>query len=411
MSAETNETPDVHIIDCDAHLTEPPDLWSARVPARMADKMPVLKTVDGHTAWYLGEEVWASLGGNTIQTGGKKVRGEIRIQPWEIIDKSSWSVTERLDLLDKSGIWAQILYPNGIGFASNHVFAIDDTEQRTTVLQVYNDFLAEVQNDSDGRLFPQALLPIWDMNFTVKEMTRLIDKGIRGFTLSDKPEMIGLPELSDTYFDPMWDVFNESGAVANFHIGAGRSREEVQSMRNPERAIKGPNGAAVSSAWRSLSRRRQFLVSSAQGGLSNIRIITNLCVSNIFDRFPKLKVVSAESGIGWIPFLLESLEFLYDEMIVGDEERLYAKHRPTDYFREHIYVMFWYEELAPRKLLDEIGTKNILVETDIPHPSCLFPGPVEHFTRVLSGQDPTVVRDILQDNAATLYKLDLPSAG
>ena len=64
------------------------------------------------------------------------------------------------------GIHAQVLYPNGIGFASNHVFAIEDIEQRTAVLQTYNDFLVDMQHESGDRLLPQALLPIWDMDLT-----------------------------------------------------------------------------------------------------------------------------------------------------------------------------------------------------------------------------------------------------
>ena len=85
---------------------------------------------------------------------------------------------ERLELHGRA--WAstrQILYPNGIGFASNHIFAIEDEAQRTAVLQTYNDFLVDLQEESGDRLLPQAMLPIWDMDLTIKEMTRLLDEG------------------------------------------------------------------------------------------------------------------------------------------------------------------------------------------------------------------------------------------
>src|SRR3954464_3724177 len=175
---------DVKIIDCDAHFTEPPNLWTSRAPASMAGRMPVQRTVDGRTAWYLNDEVWASIGGNTIQTGHNKVLGSHVVQPFEAVDQSAWAAKERVELLDLMGIYAQVLYPNGIGFAANHVFAIEDDQQRAAVLRTYNDFLVDVQQESNGRLFPQALLPIWDMDFTIREMNRLIDKGITGFTLS-----------------------------------------------------------------------------------------------------------------------------------------------------------------------------------------------------------------------------------
>ena len=97
------------------------------------------------------------------------------MQPYELIDRSAVRRQRTARAARSVGIYAQILYPNGIGFASNHVFAIEDIELRTAVLQIYNDFLCDVQAESNGRLFPQGLLPIWDMDLTIKEITRLAD--------------------------------------------------------------------------------------------------------------------------------------------------------------------------------------------------------------------------------------------
>ena len=66
----------------------------------------------------------------------------------------------------------------------------------------------------------------------------------------------------------------------------------------------------------------------------------------MFDRYPKLKIVSAESGIGWIPFVLEALEFQFDEMVTEADELSHSKRRPSEYFRDHISVMFWFEKRA-----------------------------------------------------------------
>ena len=401
---------DIQIIDCDAHFTEPADLWTSRVAATLGRRMPVQRTIDGRTSWYLGDRVWASIGGNTIQTGHRKVLGSHVTQPFDTIDRAAWSVKERLALLDEIGIWAQVLYPNGIGFASNHVFAIEDHVLRTAVLQIYNDFLVDVQTESDGRLFPQALLPIWDMDLTVKEMSRLLHKGITGFTLSDKPEMIGLPELGQSYFDPMWDLLNDSGAVANFHIGAGARREELEALRGSGKPAGGPNGSPVPAAWTTFGAQRRLAAGASQMFMSNVRIVVNLCMSNLFDRFPELKVVSAESGIGWVPFLLESLDFQFDEMVTNHDEVVYAQRRPSEYFRDHMYVMFWFEKIAAAKLIEDIGVNNVLVETDIPHPTCLYPGPREHFERVMAGHSSYLIKRVMQENAAELYRIAVPTA-
>jgi uncharacterized protein len=413
---DPNVPVDVKIIDCDAHWTEPADLWSARVPDSLKDQVPYQDTVDGQTGWYLNGEVWASTGGNTITSDRKKVTGSHMLQPFASIDISAWAVKERLEIMDEMGIHAQILYPNGLGFSSNHLFAIEDPAQRMLILSLYNDHLMEVQLQSNNRLFPQGVLPIWDMDLTVKEMTRLADQGMRGFTLSDKPELLGLAELPEPYFDPMWDLFNETGAVANFHIGSGMRREDVEALRDStsievklgeQPAVPTEIPKVASSTWRMFGPQRKLAVYSSQNYMSNVRIIVNLCNSNLFDRFPNVKIVSAESGIGWVPFILEAMEYQYDEMFTLPDEIGLAKRRPAEYFRDHLYVMFWFEKSAPAKLIHEIGVNNVLVETDIPHPTCLYPTPKEHFARVMANLDDHTQRRILQDNASELYKIPL----
>ena len=415
----SNALDNLQIVDCDAHFTEPPDLWTSRSAASTKARMPVQKTIDGRTGWYIDDELWASTGGNTIATGGIKTLGSICIHPFEDIDSSAWDVTERLKLLDVMGVAAQIIYPNAVGFSSNHIFAIADERFRTNILQIYNDFLMDVQEESKGRLFPQALLPIWDMDLTIKEMARLLDRGATGFTFSDKPELLGLPELPEPYFAPMWDLLNETGAVANFHVGSGR-RTEMDKDVMVARGLRVPADDEVSTTlpvptvaepyWRSFELQRRLVIAASLGFMSNARIIANLCMGNLFDRYPHLKIVSAESGIGWVPFILETLEYHLDEMVTDPHEKSLQERRPTEYFRDHIYATFWYERIGPSRLLDLIGVDNVLVETDIPHPTCLYPGTREHFEKVLSGVAPDVRRKILQDNAVGLYGLSLPSA-
>jgi uncharacterized protein len=405
-------------IDCDAHWTEPPDLWSSRVSQADQERVPRLeRDEDGRVSWFLNGEIWASTGANVIQNPREKVRGGHIMADFEQIDRSAWSVPERLGLMDDIGVHTQIIYPNGVGFASNHMFAIEDIDQRTLVLQTYNDFFTDLQKDSKGRLLPQAMLPVWDMDLTQREIRRMLDAGIRGFTLSDKPELIGLPELWEPYFDPMWAMLNEAGAVANFHIGSGNTKETTDRSRGVKEAVRAPRPSgpvkplagymAVSPTWTEFGKQRTLALAATQAFMSNVRIIANLCMSNLFDRYPNLKIVSAESGIGWIPFLLEALEYQLDEMVSETDEVAHAQRRPAEYFRDHIYAMFWFERSGPEQLIEDIGSRNIVVETDVPHSTCLYPGPLEHFQKVLAKVPTTQVRQILLENAAELYSIAL----
>jgi uncharacterized protein len=402
---------DIRIVDCDAHITEPPDLWVSRAPASLKDKVPQQRTVDGLSAWYLEDHLWSGIGGNTIRTGQQKVIGEHIVQPFADVDESAWDTAERLKLMDAMGVWAQIIYPNGVGFSSNHIFAIEDEAQRTAVLQLYNDFLVDTQEASNQRLFPQAMLPIWDMELTIKEMQRLLDKGITGFTLSDRPELLDLPELDQPYFAPMWTLANESGAVMNFHIGAGgvRARSAGGGLtagdRTFEQAMRGHMVGRSELYWSSFGHQRALAILATQMYMSNARIIVNLCMGNLFDRYPQLKIVSAESGIGWIPFILEAMEYQLDEMVTLPEERALQQRRPTEYFRDHIYVTFWFETVGPAKLIEDVGVKNVLIETDVPHPTCLYPGAREHFAAAMAAVDPAIRKRVLEDNAVEAYNL------
>ena len=81
---------------------------------------------------------------------------------------------------------------------------------------------------------------------------------------------------------------------------------------------------------------------------------------------------------------------------------------PSEYFRRQVYGCFWFEKTAPMKLVDVIGEDNLLFETDFPHPTCLYPNVKEHLAEVTADWSDTTRRKILQDNAAALYRIDLP---
>ena len=351
------------------------------------------------TSWFLEGQYWTGLGGHTIAKGQTKTLGTLCL-PYEDIDESAWSVKGRLELMDKQGVYAAVLYPNSIGFASNALLGIQDIEFRNLCSSIYNDSLVDVQNESGGRLLPQAVLPIWDMDLAIKEMQRLIDAGIRGFTVTDKPQLINLPDLDQEYFAPMWALANEAGSVINFHIGSGFPANM---------GTASPVAAASSDIyWQSFGPQRRLAILATQFYMSNVRIIVNLCMSNLFDRYPNVKVVSAESGIGWVPFALEAMEYQLDEMVTDPSEIAVQSRRPSEYFRSNVYVMSWFERSA-MKVLDDIGVDNVMLMTDIPHPTCLFPNTREYFADVTKDLTPEVRAKIVQDNGARVYGITVPA--
>ena len=122
------------------------------------------------------------------------------------------------------------------------------------------------------------------------------------------------------------------------------------------------------------------------------------------ERYPNLKFVSVESGIGWIPFLLDALDYQCGE--TAPEHLAHLSMKPSEYFRRQFYGCFWFESKTLGPAIDHIGPDQIMFETDIPHPTCLYPHSVER-ERAIQELAPEVQKKILQDNAANLYGIEV----
>jgi predicted TIM-barrel fold metal-dependent hydrolase len=254
---------------------------------------------------------------------------------------------------------------------------------------IFNDAMAEWQEEGGGRLLPQAVIPFWDIDASVKEAIRIKDMGLTGVTMAGEPHMGGLPDLGQKDWDPLYEVLSDLELPIDIHIGSRNFSDHP----------------SYGSAWPSLPERAAKPVRSVQTELSNSRFVSNIVASDILIRWPKLNWVSVESGIGWIPYVLERVDYEYREEFVGTD----APELPPalEMFQKGVYGTFWFEEAGPLALLDRIGADNIMWETDFPHPTSLYPSPVERSEEKLKDLDPTVIRKIMQDNAARLYKIDV----
>ena len=376
------------IIDVDSHLTEPHDLWSRRAPAKYKSRLPRVEKVGEKRVWVVddGIELGGAMPSSVIRKDGQKSRG-VEWMGWQIEDvhAASWDMKARVELLDTLGLYAQVLYPNIAGFGSQNFMKVKDDDLRLACAQVYNDAMAEIQAECAGRLLPMALMPWWNIEQSVAEVARAKQMGLKGIVMCSDPDSIGLPDLGADAWLPFWDAVDDSGLAVNFHIGASETSFNMFGR----------------AAWPSMGWTRRLALGSAALFVENSRVISNLIYSGLLDRCRRLKIVSVESGIGWIPFVLESIDYEWEETGSIQEKKLECK--PSDYFRKHIYGCFWFEKTAPIHLIDVVGEDNVLFETDFPHPTCLYPNVQEHIAEVSRGWSETRKRKILQDNAAALY--------
>ena len=388
-------TAGLRVIDCDTHFTEPPDLWTSRAPASMKDRVLRVQRVDGGDRWVVDEAIdFGPIGSTVIDREGGKVLGKLGLESFADLHEASWNVTARLAFMDRLGIWAQIVYPNAIGFSATQFLRVRDLDLRNLCVRLYNDAIAEWQAESRGRLFPQALLPFWDIPLAVEEARRAVeDLHLTGFAITDRPEAFRMPDYGQPDWAPFFEYIDHVGVPLNFHIGSG--------------ATVAP-GSPQAPPWPSFGPERHLAVFSTLMFLDNARMLTNLIFSGLFDRYPHLRFVSVESGISWIPFVLEAAEYQFDEMCPTEGPLL--ERRPREYFRDHLYSCFWFEDFGPRHAIEAVGPGNVLFETDFPHPTCLYPRMQEHLESVLQDLEPAVRRRILQDNAVELYGLPVNAA-
>jgi predicted TIM-barrel fold metal-dependent hydrolase len=390
-----NAAAGLSIIDVDAHISEPHDLWTKRAPASLRDRLPRVVGQGRDRRWVVDRDITfaTTVPSSVIDQKGQKARSIEWLQwQFEEVHRASWDMRARVEMLDAQGLYAQILYPNIAGFGSQNFMKVEDSQLRLACAQIYNDAMAEIQADSKGRLFPMALMPWWNIEQCVGEIERAKQLGLKGIVMCSDPDSIGLPDLGCDEWKPFWDACNDSGLPVNFHIGASQTSFNMFG-RAP---------------WPSMGEARKLALGSAALFVENSRVLSNLIYSGIFERCKKLKVVSVESGIGWIPFVMESIDYEWAETDSGREQKLSAK--PSEYFKRHVYGCFWFETTAPTRLVDSVGEDNVLFETDFPHPTCLYPGVQEHIAVVSAGWSETRKRKILQDNASKLYSIDVPRA-
>jgi predicted TIM-barrel fold metal-dependent hydrolase len=369
------------IVDVDTHFTEPPDFWTSRAPAELRDRAPRVESDDrGHEHWVVDRDlVLGPVGYCVIRKDGSKATGRVTLDTFAEIHPGASQARARLRFMDEHGLTMQILYPNVLGFTGSFVMNINDTELRNFCVSAYNDGAADLQQESNGRLLPQAVLPIWDVDLAVAELIRSHEKlGLSGIVLTDSPESWGLPTLSEPHWDPLWSAAQERNLPINFHIGGGGS---------------------IGNVWAGMSEARAIATMSTLADLGNMRCVANLIFSGLLDRFPKLDFVSVESGVGWLPFLLELAEYQFDENGVTD-----LALRPREYFQRQIFASYWFESDV-RTAIDKLGEDNVMFETDFPHPTCLYPGIREHVRATLGEMEERVQRKVLYKTAARVYGL------
>ena len=384
---------EVRVVDADTHMTERHDLFTSRAPKGYEDRVPRVEDVDGKPHWIVDESVvlGPARGGGVIDRAGEKYPfEECKLNGIDWVHPAAYDPVERLKVMDECGVYAQVLYPNAIGIGGQTLAnEVKDPVLRRLCVEIYNDAMAEVQDWSDHRFLPMPVLPSWSVEECVRAAERLAALGFRGVNMTSDPQETGSPDLAHRDWDALWEVCADLNLPVHFHIGASLTSLNFYGKY----------------FWPSVHQNLKPAIGGAMLFLNNARMVINSVYAGIFDRHPTLKMVSVESGIGWIPFILETMD--YEILENAPQQAAELSRKPSEYFKTNWYGTFWFEENGGdlQGLIDKLGEDNVMFETDFPHPTCMYPDPLSTVEARMSALRPETRRKVLGENAAKLYRL------
>jgi predicted TIM-barrel fold metal-dependent hydrolase len=373
---------DMVIASVDDHIIEPPTMFDAHVPKELLSQMPQYSKDDkGQGFWN-----WAPEGKRTYNVGLNAVVGrpkaEYGIEPENIdqMRKGTWDAKARIDDMNVSGIFTSVCFPTFIGFDGGWLWYAKDKKLAERTVQAYNDWhIDEWCAPYAGRYIPTAILPLWDIDATLRELARLVKKGCRSVTFPSNPSFKGLKPIHDPMWEPFWAFCNEHHVVLNCHIGTGQAPGYASEQS--------PISAWISSL--------PMAISADASDLLHLRALL---------RYPNLKISLSEGGIGWIPYLLERTDFTYRHH--GAWVRCdWGGKLPSEVFREHFLSCFIEDKFGCRQY-QEIGEDIIAYECDYPHSDCTWPTVAEELWDNVKQLDDRIIDKITHQNVYDFFEVD-----
>jgi predicted TIM-barrel fold metal-dependent hydrolase len=367
---------DAKIISVDDHVIEHPRVFLDRLPAKYADVAPrIVKLPDGNDTWLYEGKQSGNFALNAV--AGKHPR-EFGMDPRSYGDMlpGCFSIADRIKDMDIEGVWAQLCFPNFGGFAGSTFHGAQDKDLAKLCITAYNDFiLDEWCGYAPDRQIPLMMVPYWDVEASVREIERTAAKGAKSISFVEAPHKLGLPSYHTDHWDPILRICEEAGLPLSMHFGSGGM----------------PKGLAPDGS---------FFIGIALFGLNSMMATVDLLFSDMFYKFPNLKVALSEGGIGWMPYLLERIDYSWGRHRYWCD--INADKLPSELFREHIYGCFISDQSGIEQR-HRIGVDNILFESDYPHSDSNWPHTRKLLAEHLADVPDDEARKIVELNARALY--------
>ena len=385
------------LFSVDDHVIEPADVWSSRVPAKFTDRAPHVIEQNGRQVWAYEDEIFPTIAYGVASDRFRVGGDELPPMPLDTLDQMArWGIARFEDLkpacydpverakdLQSNGVYASISFPSLPRFGGARFNEFTDKELAAACVRAWNDFILDewCPGGPEGQFVPMVMGMLWDPQATAAEIARCVAKGAKAFCWVANTVPLGLPNLWDDCWDPVWAACQDAALPLCMHIGSdGQSYDPSPGVNAPL-----PQALTIGS-W----------VSSV-----------NIMMSPVPRKFPELKYVFAEGGIGWIPAALERAD------------RAWARHGfeknrphpwPSEVFQRSMFVCM-IEEPNALRYRDQIGVDKILVELDYPHVDTCYPDTEAVMAAAFDQLDDREIELISHGNAEGVFDWTMAAPG
>ena len=375
----------VPIISVDDHLIEPPDLFEGRLPAALEDRAPkIVENADGTQYWLYEGRTYPNVGLNAV-AGRTRESWSMDPSRFDEMRAGCYDIHARVADMDLNGVWASLCFPSLVaGFCGSVFLRSDDTELGLACLRAWNDWHLEVWAGT----YPERIIPLelpWlaDIALGAEEIRRNAARGFKAVSFPEFPAQLGLPAIFSDAWDPFFAACEETGTVVCLHTGA--------------------------SAWAPLpSPAPPFELLPTLFPVNALIAAAEWLWSGVAVRFPGLSVALSEGGIGWVPMLLDRVDYVLAHSASGTESGAWHSDMlPSEVLRRN----FWFCTIDDPSLVElrhVIGVDHIMVESDYPHADSTWPDTQAVVEKTLGGLPDHELRMIAAGNAARLFRHPLP---
>ncbi len=395
-----NEIP--KLVSVDDHVVEPPHVWERWLPAKFRDRGPKVVRRGIGAIDYVGtanyvehfdddsptkvdcwvyEDLVYTHKRMVAAAGYPKEEQTLTPITYDDMRPGCYDPGARLADMDAAWVEASMCFPTFPRFCGQTFLEASDKELALACVRAYNDWMAEEWcGPTGGRLIPLGIVPLWDPWLAAQEVQRNAARGFPAVCFSELPFHLGLPTIHSGHWDPFFAACADTGTVVAMHIGSSSKMPAASPDAPPSVSATLAFGNAMSS-------------------------LVDFLMSGVLVRYPALRLLYAESQIGWIPYALQRVDQVWEDN-QGWAQTKHIPQPPSTYYFASVYGCF-INDPHGLKSLDEIGVGNVTAETDYPHSDSTWPATKEVMTKLTADLPDDTVRRILRTNAAELLRLDL----